>query len=232
MNPFHIATYTMILLMMSISSLGCRTSPTPQDTSPPVTPAKPEAPAVTASSLAIADAVWSVRSPIFDCELYGEGDVARKFTCSDTGETLLEDAPEFAQELGRKVKALKVGGSVEGEMARIRIWFESSNVKIQVTDDAWDPIFDETRVYVLAKGTSRREAYYANKPECENSGEVLIYFNGCGAPEGDWKPSELQLEVCGPPVVECGAPLASGAQCNHHKACASGDCFYPSGVCR
>lgn len=195
------------------------------------------------TQLTISDVVaqqegWRMTFPIYDCEVYVAEGYTREVSCDKVGKLSFQEPNTQSLAIARQIEALHVYfGSLEGiEQARESQHsgnlpqLTTKGVRLTIYDDRWLQLGYELKNTIVQDQIAQRETTYQNTPQCDDTEQVVLYYDGCGPYQwnGD---GNLQPAVCGPPVLKCGAPLAKGEACNHNGACQSGTCSYPAGVC-
>lgn len=196
------------LLALAALLVGC-TSTTPGPAAP------------SSRSLVGADP-WTLTIGEGECTLTGSGGEATQGGCRTLGELGLAGQPAAA-ELGAKVAAM----TIEREQAAggVRAVLATPGAQYVIRYDDWSPVERQLRALLRDARIAEREDKLKARPACPTAGQVVLTYDACPP-----VPGAGAADVCGPPAVTCGAPLAAGAACTHHAACASGACSF-EGTC-
>ena len=175
----------------------------------------------TQDALVRPDQPWSISFPEDACTLTGQGDRATSGSCGRLGQATL--GAERSAHLGSRVAALRLqNGTPEAGTRYARL--STARAEYSLDPSQWGDLLAALRAELVTARTQEREAAFATAPRCE-AGKALLRYTACPSTAGT-------SDVCGPPVVECGAPLAAGAACEHHGACASKTCDWETGSCK
>ncbi len=167
------------------------------------------------------DQPWSISFPEDACTLTGQGERATSGSCGRLGQAAL--GAERSAQLGSRVAALRLlNGNPEAGTQYAKL--STARAEYSLEPSQWGELLAALRAELVTARTQEREAAFAAAPRCE-AGKALLRYKACPSTEG-------VSDVCGPPVVVCGPPLAAGAACEHHGACASNACDWETGACK
>lgn len=161
---------------------------------------------------------WTLTMADGACTLTGIGARATQGACTDLGEASL--AGTIATDLGAGVQALRV--QAEPTAGGVRGVLSTANAGFVIDVDDWQKVERQLRGHLGAQRVAERERRFTDAPACP-AGQVVLTIDGCPGLPGP-------ADVCGAPTHTCGAPLATGAACSHHAACASATCS-ATGLC-
>lgn len=201
------------------------TSPPPSQaaSAPQATPPSQAAPGPSASSPVgprpAPEGMWTLTFVDDRCVLTGSGARADSFTCEGMRAEPLPST--LGEDLGGRVQGLSI--ATEDEAGGARAILDVPGITYRLKSAEWGPLLAAAKFGVAAAKVAEREARFTDLPSCP-PGQVVVAFNPCPGVAG-------VSDVCGQPTHTCGAPLAKGAACQFHRACASQRCGWPVATC-